>query len=148
MGKEDGMRKVRRFSISKMYADQDINRLEKSKESAVPVDNLSSLNSQKKTVALPPSGKRAAFNDAGPALQSPRWGQEKVSPRRSPRENRTASDDGPEPQSSRMRIRVNDRRAESPTNRQVPFNQVDSQPRFVVQNEQVRLLLFLLRVVN
>ena len=99
-------------------------------------------------MTLPPSGKRATFNDAGPALQSPRWEQERVSPRRSPRKNRAASNDGPEPQSSRMRIRVNDRGAESPTNRQVPYNQVDSQPRFVAQNEEARLLLFLLRVVN
>ena len=147
------MKKVRRFSISKKYADQDISRLEKSEKSAAPVDdpsslNSESLNSQKKTVTLPPSGKRAAFNDAGPALQSPRWEQERVSLRRSPRENRAASDDGLEPQSSRMRIGVNDRGAESPTNRQVPLNQVDSQPRFVAQNEQVRLLLFSLRVVN
>ena len=139
--------------------------------------NSESLNSHKKTVTLPPSGKRAGFNDAGPALQSPRWEQERVSPRRSPRENRVASDDdpilqlprweqerllpqrsprenraasddSPEPQSSRMRIRMNDRGAESLTNRQVPFNQVDSQPRFVAQTEQVRLLLFSLRVVN
>ena len=89
------MKKVRRFSISKKYADQDISRLEKSEKSAAPVDdpsslNSESLNSQKKTVTLPPSGKRAAFNDAGPALQSPRWEQERVSPRRSPRENRAA----------------------------------------------------------
>ena len=44
MGKEDGMRKVRRFSVSKKYADQDISRLEKSEKSAAPVDDSSSLN--------------------------------------------------------------------------------------------------------